>query len=89
MKKQEATNLLKEVLAECKLGTDSFILVEPNPNDHVSTGYKIKVKTILDSECREKLIGLSKKYNLDVIEEDLQIIIYKPPPDRKANLMIE
>ncbi len=30
MNKHEATSLLKEILRECELSADSFILVEPN-----------------------------------------------------------
>jgi len=78
MNKQEASSFLKELLAECKLGSDSFILMEPNPEDTLSTGYKIRIKTILDKERRQQLREITKKYDLAVIEEQIQIIVYKP-----------
>lgn len=82
MNKQEASSLLKEVLVGCKLGSDSFVLVEPNPNDALSTGYKVKVTSILDNECRQKLKGITINHNCAVIEEKSQIIIYKPKSDQ-------
>ena len=78
MKKQEASSILKEILAKCNLGEDSFILVEPNSNDLLSTGYKIRVKTILNKECRQKLREITRKHDLAVIEEQNQIIVYNP-----------
>jgi hypothetical protein len=78
MNKQEASSFLKELLAECKLVSDSFILMEPNPEDTLSTGYKIRIKTILDNERRQRLREITKKYDLAVIEEQIQIIVYKP-----------
>jgi len=38
MNKQEASLFLKELLTKCKMDSDSFILVEPNPKDNLSTG---------------------------------------------------
>ncbi len=78
MNKQEASSFLKELLAECRLDSNSFILVEPNPKDSLSTGYKIRIKTVLENECRQRLREITKKYDLAVIEEQNQIIVYKP-----------
>jgi hypothetical protein len=89
MNKQEASSLLKELLAECELDSDSFILVEPNPKDNLSIGYKIQIKTILDNECRQRLREITKKHDLAVIEEQNQIIVYKPKSDHDSNLILK
>jgi hypothetical protein len=89
MNKQEASSLLKELLAECKLDSNSFILMEPNPKDHLSLGYKITIKTTVDNECRQQLRAITKKYDLSVIEEQAQIIVYKPKPKHAGNLILE
>ncbi len=89
MNKQEATYFLKELLAECKLDSDSFILMEPNPKDTLSTGYKIKIKTVLENDCRQEFRGITKKYNLAVIEEPNQIIVYKPKSNHAGQLILK
>jgi hypothetical protein len=89
MNKQEASSLLKELLAECKLDSSSFILMEPNPKDTLSSGYKITIKTVVDKECRQQLREITKKYDLAVIEEDVQIVVYKPKPKHSGNLILE
>jgi hypothetical protein len=82
MNKQEASNLLKELLSECKLESSSFVLMEPNLEDTLSTGYKIIIKTVIDNECRQQIREITKKHDLAVVEEQNQIIAYKP----KSNL---
>jgi hypothetical protein len=89
MNKQEASSFLKEVLTRCKLGSDSFVLLEPNAADTLSTGYKLRIKTILDNECRQQLREITKKHDLAVVEEQIQITIYKPKTNPVGNLMLE
>ena len=89
MNKQEASSILKELLAKCKLDSDSFILMEPNSKDSLSTGYKIRIKTVLDNECRQQIREITKKYDLAVIEEPIQIIIYKPKSKHSGNLILK
>lgn len=89
MNKQEASSFLKELLAKCKMDSDSFILVEPNPGDILSTGYKVRIKTILNNECRKQIREITKKYDLAVIEEQIQIIIYKPKSKNVGNLILK
>ena len=89
MNKQEASCVLKDLLAECGLDTNSFVLVEPNPKDALSIGYTIRVKAILDNDCRQQLRRLTKNHNLAVIEERSEIIIYKPPADRAGKLILK
>ncbi len=89
MNKQEATSFLKELLAKCKMDSESFILMEPSPNDALSTGYKVRIKTILNNECRQQIREITKKYDLAVIEEQTQIIVYKPKTKHAGNLILE
>jgi len=76
--RKEASSCLKELLTKCNLGSDSFILVEPNPHDALSDGYRIRVKASLNSNCRDQVKTITKKRDLAVIEEENQIIIYRP-----------
>lgn len=78
MNKQEANTFLKTLLTECKLTSNSFILLEPNPEDTLSTGYKIKIVAIMDNDCRQYIKGITKKHDLTVVEEQNQIMVYKP-----------
>ncbi len=89
MNKQDASALLKELLAECKLDSNSFVLMDPNPKDTLSAGYKLRIATVLDKETRQKLIEISKKHNLTVIEEHNQIIVYKPKSNQVGNLILK
>lgn len=89
MNKQEATILLKELLEECSLDSNSFVLVEPNPQNKLSVGYTIRIKAILDNDCRLQLRRLTKKHDLAVIEEKSEITIYKPPADRAGKLILK
>ena len=78
MNKKEASEFLKELLTECKLDSNSFDLMAPIPGDALSAGYKIRIKAILEKDSRDKLKVITKKFDLAVIEEDNQIIVYKP-----------
>jgi hypothetical protein len=89
MNKQEASSFLKELLSNCKLDSDSFILVAPNPKDTLSTGYKVRIKTVLNNECRQQIRKITKNHDLGVIEEQTQIIIYKPKSKNSGNLVIK
>ncbi len=89
MNKQEASSFLKELLARCKMDSNSFILVEPNLKDTISTGYKVRIKTVLNNECRQQIKEITRKHDLAVIEEEIQIIIYKPKSKHSGNLIIK
>ena len=89
MNKQEASTFLKSLLTECKLDSNSFILLEPNPADTLSTGYKIRIKTILDNDCRQLIKGITKKHDLAVVEEQNQIIVYKPKSSHTDHLILK
>ncbi len=89
MNKHEASTFLKSLLTECKLDSNSFILLEPNPADTLSTGYKIRIKTILDNDCRQLIKGITKKHDLTVVEEQNQIIVYKPKSNHKDHLILK
>jgi hypothetical protein len=78
MNKQEAISFLKVILTECDLSSDSFVLIEPDPKDLLSTGYKLRIQTVLDNACRRQLRKITKKYDLAVVEEQMQMVVYKP-----------
>jgi hypothetical protein len=78
MNKKEAKTFEKKVLTECKIDPQSSILVEPNPEDTLSTGYKVQIKAVMQNECRLRLKEITKKNDLAIKGEDNQIIIYKP-----------
>jgi len=52
--------------------------VEPNPEDFLAVGYKIKIITSTDNKYRQQLLAITKKYDLSAIEEEKQIVVYKP-----------
>jgi hypothetical protein len=83
MKKEEASGFLKEVLSECNLAANSFNLIEPDIKDTLSTGYKVQVKAVMQTEFRLKLKQITKKHDLAIAEEENQIIIYKPKTNHK------
>jgi hypothetical protein len=82
MNEQEASAFTKQLLSECKLNSNSFVLIEPNPNDKLSTGYKVCIKTDLDNECKLQIKKITKNHDLAVIIEKSQIVIYKPKPNQ-------
>ena len=69
-------------MSKCKLDSNSFTLIEPNPNDKLSTGYKVYIKTVLDKECKLQIREITKKHDLGVIIEESQIVVYKPKPNQ-------
>ena len=82
MNKQQASAFTKELLSKCRLDSNSFTLIEPNPNDKLSTGYKVCIKTVLDDECKLQIKKITKNHDLAVIIEKSQIVIYKPKPNQ-------
>jgi len=89
MNKQEASAFLKELLTTCKIESDSYIFIDPNPQDALSTGFKIRLKTVLNNEGRYQLKEITKKYNLAVIEEQNQITVYKPKSNNRDNIILK
>jgi hypothetical protein len=89
MNKQEASTITKKILTVCKLDSNSFILLEHNSEDTLSTGYKIRVKAIIDNECRRQIKRITKELDFAVMEEEDQILIYKPKPNSLNNLISE
>lgn len=84
MNKQEASTITKKLLTVCKLDSNSFILLEPNPEDVLSIGYKIRVKAVMDNECRQLIKRITKEFDFAVVEEENQIVVYKPKSNNLA-----
>jgi hypothetical protein len=89
MNKQEASAFLKELLIKCNLDSNSYILLEPNPKDTLSAGFKIRIKTNLDINRRQQLKEITKKYDMVVVEEHSQILVYKPKSNHFGNLILK
>jgi hypothetical protein len=89
MNKQEASAVLKTLLTECRMDSNSFVILEPNPTDTLSTGYKVKIQTNLDNDCRQQIKGITKKHDLAVVEEQNQIIVYKPKSNHTDSLILK
>jgi len=86
MDRKEASSCLKELLAKCDLASDSFMLIEPNRSDTLSKGYKIRIMASMSNACREQVKTITKKHNLAVIENQNQIIAYKPKSTQIDNV---
>ena len=86
MDRKEASSCLKELLAKCDLASDSFMLIEPNRSDTISKGYKIRIMASMSNACREQVKTITKKHDLAVIEEQNQIIAYKPKSTQIDNI---
>ena len=86
MDKKEAASCLKEFLTKCNLTSDSFFLEEPKPNDALSKGYKIRITASMSNACRQQVKTISKKHGLAVIDEQNQIIVYKPKSTQIDNI---
>ena len=86
MDRKEASSCLKELLAKCDLASDSFMLIEPNRSDTLSKGYKIRIMASMSNACREQVKTITKKHDLAVIEEQNQIIAYKPKSTQIDNV---
>jgi hypothetical protein len=78
MKKEEAKTFLKKLLENCNLKSNSFVLLEPDPKDTISIGYKVRITVAINNECRQKLKIITKESNLAVIERHSEIIVYRP-----------
>ena len=86
MDRKEASSCLKELLAKCDIASDSFMLIEPNRSDTLSKGYKIRIMASMSNACREQVKTITKKHDLAVIEEQNQIIAYKPKSTQIDNI---
>ncbi len=78
MEKDEAKTFLKKMLENCNLDANSFVLLEPDPKDNVSIGYKVRITVALSHECRQKLKMITRESNLAVVERHNEIIVYRP-----------
>jgi hypothetical protein len=60
------------------MSPDSVNLIHSNPSDEKSTGYQLRIKTLLDGETRQQLQNIAKKHSLALREEQGKVVIYKP-----------
>jgi hypothetical protein len=79
MKREEAVTCLKEITCSCaNMSPNAVTLTDPKLNDPLAVGYQVKIKTILDSETKQQVQQIAKKYNLALKEGEEEIIIYRP-----------
>jgi hypothetical protein len=62
------------------------MLIEPNRSDTISKGYKIRIMASMSNACREQVKTITKKHDLAVIEDQNQIIAYKPKSTQIDNV---
>lgn len=81
MKREEATQLLKEVVLLCDgLNEQGIMLMPPNSNNVLSHGYQLHIKTVSSSEVVECLRPVVEKHKLALSNEPEKqlLIIYRP-----------
>jgi hypothetical protein len=79
MNRDEAVACLKEIDASYKgIFANAISLVKSKPDNPISTGYELHIKTALDAETKIQLKGVAQKKGLELIEEKDEVIIYKP-----------
>ncbi len=79
MKRHEAITCLKEINATCRnMSADAVSLVNSKPNDDLSMGYQVHIKTVLDGETKLQIQSIAEKHSLAIKEENGKVVIYRP-----------
>jgi hypothetical protein len=79
LKRHEAVTCLKEIANNCSnMSPDSVTLYNSKPDDSLSTGYQVHIKTVLDDETKQQLQNIAEKHSLALKEEKGKVVIYKP-----------
>ncbi len=89
MNRVEAVNLIKEIDQECKdIRGTSLMLLEPDPNDQHSSGYKVNITMKATSMRLRCLQTITEQYGLkvDVAQDNWSVTIYRPRKAEKQNL---
>ncbi len=89
MNRVEAVNLIKEIDQECKdIRGTSLLLLEPDPNDQQSLGYKVNIKMKATPMRIRCLRTIAEQYGLrvDVAQDNWSVTIYRPREAEKKNL---
>lgn len=78
MNRDEVITLLKKICSSCKtISPDSIVLTIPNPNNKISTGYRVRIKSV-DQENKNQIRCIIDDYGLSFFEDKEEIVIYKP-----------
>jgi hypothetical protein len=84
MKRHEAVTCLKEITNTCaNMSPDAVALYSSKPDDSLSEGYQVHIKTALDDETEQQMRNIAKKHSLTLKEEKGKVIIYKPKESNK------
>ncbi len=78
MERNEAVTLMKEVAVACKDSDGTSVLVVPQVQNSLSTGFMIHIKKTLDAGEMKCIENILKKHNLAMHQEAGTILIYKP-----------
>jgi hypothetical protein len=76
--REEAINLYKEIIAQCRINIASVSLVPPRRDDIFSNGYQLQIKSILNSCDIELIHKIVDNHQLACEILDDNIVIYKP-----------
>ena len=78
MERNEAVALLKEVAAACKDSDGTSVLVVPQVQNSLSTGFMLHIKKTLNPAEMKCIENILKKHNLAMHQEAGTILVYKP-----------
>lgn len=81
MKREEAVNVLKEIIEKCRMCDGNWLaLMPPNSHNLLSKGYQIHLKFPVSKTAIACVSAILEKYKLAMLNKEGQelIIIYRP-----------
>jgi hypothetical protein len=82
----EAVALYKEIMNLCEdMRASAVNLIESKSNNPKATGYQVRIRAVLSNESAQQIRGVAEKLNLGVLEENGEVVIYKPKEIAKTN----
>jgi hypothetical protein len=78
VERNEAVALLKEVAHACKYSEEEAILIVPQVQNSLITGFMLHIKKTLDKSELECIEDILKKHKLAMQKQAGTILIYKP-----------
>lgn len=78
MKREQAIEIYKQIITNCKIEVAYVSLTPPNTNDTNSNGYQLHITPSQNSYDNEQLQKIVKNQHLTCKETSDKIIIYKP-----------
>jgi hypothetical protein len=79
MNRDEAVVCLKEITNSCiDLSPNAVTLVNSEPDDPLSTGYRVHIKAVMDNYIRQQIRNIVENRSLKLKEENDELVIYQP-----------